>query len=94
MRLRPAPISTKNFHWHADTRTFTAEASDLGNLRMERVWDDACDVGFTLVFEAAGHEIVFAMSHQERDQEGELLWEDYTPARRTSWTITVRIFND
>lgn len=92
--LKPCPIFTDAFHYDGATNTFTAEASGLP--RMGRVYDDACDVGYTLISERTGREVVFVVTHEERDREGELLWTDLTPARPTPGHScgTVRVYND
>lgn len=93
MTLRPTPVSTGRFTYSKRTCTFSAEASDLP--QPGRVFDDACDVGYTLVSERTGAEVVFAESGRETDSEGDLLWTEYEPvcpgsARR----FKLRIFND
>lgn len=78
MLLKPYRVSTKRFTYNAVTNTFTAEASDLGsNFRLGRVYDDACDMGFTLMSARTGKEVVFYLSHTERDREGELLYDEF-----------------
>lgn len=47
MILRPCPVSTDRFHWQPERRLFVGEYSDLNGLG--RVYDDACDLGLTLV---------------------------------------------
>lgn len=95
MLLNPAPVSTARFQW--DGQRFSAEISDLPGFG--RVYDDACDEGLTLVSaRRPGEQIVFAVTHIERDREGDLLYWDLAPAfgQPTAWscTFTVRVFND
>lgn len=73
MILQPSPISSSKFTYSKET--FTAEASDLRNIRLGKVYDDACDLGFTIVSEKTGKHAVFA-EHAEI-QNGEELggWE-------------------
>ena len=93
--LKPTRVSTERFNYNAASNTFSAEMSDLTGLHMTRVYDDACDVGYTLVSVKTGREIVFAVEHEERDGEGELLWIDLRPANRSEWGAgTVRLYND
>lgn len=95
MILKPAPVSTRRFSVAKDG-TLVAEISDLNGYG--RVYDDACDVGLTLVSHKTGRQIVFVVEHQERDREWELLFEDLLPAdlrvRREMPNLKVRIFND
>lgn len=90
--LTPAQVSTDRFTYDGATNTFIADASDLPPFG--RVYADACDVGLTLVSAKSGCSVVFAVSREERDGEGELL---YTELRAASgeWRYgTVRVFND
>jgi hypothetical protein len=94
--LHPTPVSTDRFTFSAAEGLFVAELSDLGrNFRFGQIYDDACDVGLTLVSAKSGREIVFAVEHEERDREGDLLWIDLAPVRGQSpgcWKV--RLFND
>jgi hypothetical protein len=40
--------------------TFVAELSDLGDPKLERVYDDAADYGFTVISKKTGNPAVFA----------------------------------
>ncbi len=94
MILKPSPISADRFFYHAAERTFCADLSDLGHgFNFGQVYDDACDVGLTLVSPRTGKEIVFAISG-EKKRDGELLWIDLVPADFTDKRFTVRLFND
>lgn len=94
--LRPTPIvTTTHLTWDRPTRRFTAEASDLGPALgrggFGRVYDDACDIGFTMVSARTGAEAVFAVQHEEI-VDGDLLYWDL--ASVTGRDMKVRIFND
>lgn len=97
--LNPSPLPTSRFTWVPAEGLFVAEASDLGrDFRLGQVYDDACDVGLTLVSHVTGARRVFVHTHTERDGEGEFLWEDFSlvigASGRTSDDFRVRIFND
>lgn len=101
MILTPTRVSTDRFtrvQVDSPFPTFlVAEESDLGrDFRLGRVYDDACDVGFTLVSARTGREIVMALEDEHRDpREGELLYTDFVPARRDErGLVTVRLYND
>lgn len=96
MILRPAPVSTDRLHYTPARNEFTAEISDLGRgFNFGRVYDDACDVGVTVVSARTGREIVFAVEHEDRDREGELLSWTLRPANRNEWGAgSLVIFND
>jgi hypothetical protein len=101
MILEPAPISTERFTYSADSKVFVAEASDLGDFRLGRVYDDACDVGMTLVSKRSGARLVFALSREVRNSEGELLFTEFAavgaphggPTVRFG-SLYVRVYND
>jgi len=83
MLLHPKPTMSTRFTWIGDERMFVADLSDIGFL--DRVYDDACDVGLTLISRYDGREMVFVVSHVERGGEdwrdNEILWWDLEPAR-------------
>lgn len=92
--LRPSPVSTNRFTYISADRMFVAEASDLPEFG--RVYDDACDVGLTLISARTGKEMVVTVNHTERDQaDGEFLYWDLVPADlRMPPAFTVRVYND
>lgn len=78
--LRPTPVSSDLFSLHLGRETlFVAELSDLGR-GLERVYDDAADVGLTLVSARTGREVVCRVAREERDREGELVMTVLEPA--------------
>jgi hypothetical protein len=97
MLLRPKPVQSEMFIWMPDDRQFVAEMSDLGNA-FGLVWDDAADVGLTLVSRYPGRQdIVFVVEHIEVDRERDILYWDLKPAspRQQGWIgFTVRVIND
>ena len=93
MLLHPAPISTSRFSYKDGV--FSAEESDFGrDFRFGQVWDDACDIGLTLVSHVSGREVVFAFEREVRDREGEVMYLEFKPALRNQPNLTVRIYND
>jgi hypothetical protein len=97
MILTPRPVRMTDLTWDKRTQTFSVEASTIG--QPERVYDDAADVGYTLVSQATGREIVFAQSDTYRDQEGEVLSWRYEPLpeqckSQTEANISLVVFND
>lgn len=75
MILTPNPISSSRFMFSGVT--FSAEASDLGRaFHLSRVYDDACDAGFSIVSVKTKNVAVFALQKETRDNEGDLAsWE-------------------
>lgn len=96
--LTPSPISTSLFHY--EDGLFTAEASDLPrDFRLGPIYDDACDVGFTLVSARTGKTRVFAFQRTIYDpREGEKLWDEFAlvtdGSGRTDPSLRVQIYND
>lgn len=96
--LSPPPVSTDRFTYLPADGLFVIEASDLGpDFRLGRVYDDACDVGFTLVSARTGDRRVFTSVGERRDDDGDLLYEDFAlvgPSGRVDQSLRVRIIND
>lgn len=89
--LRPRLVSRKCFV--EINGVLVAEDSDLPG-RFERVWNDACDVGLTIM-DGDGREVVYAVNHEER-RDGDLLWWDLIPAISAGERSEprVQVFND
>lgn len=93
--LKPAPVSTERLLHVPSEGVLVAEASELPEF--ERVWDDACDVGLTVVSHRTGTEVVYAVEEIARDSEGDILYWMLEPAKRTERTAnlpTLQVFND
>ena len=92
MLLKPAPISSSKFAFSRGA--FIAEASDLRDLRLGRVYDDACDMGFTIISEKTGNAVVFAQTEDLFDKEGDLLSINFVSVTPGFTNLKVVIFND
>ena len=57
MLLNPTPINSSKFSFK--NNTFVAELSSLGDPKLERVYDDAADYGFTVISAKTGNPAVF-----------------------------------
>lgn len=96
--LRPASVGTDQFTWVPADKMFVAEASSLP--RFERVWNDSCDEGLTIVSARTGEAVTFTVHHTEIDDEGDLLYWDLVPAAnlaaivRGAEHVRVRVYND
>jgi hypothetical protein len=88
-------ISTSKFTYNPETKTFSAEASDLGQLRMRQVYPDACDEGFDLVSHRTGVSVVVVHNHTEK-RDGDVLWDEFVPVCKLDRLLfnKVVIFND
>jgi hypothetical protein len=87
-----AQVSSKSFDWFADRRIFIAEISELpsfyrpghfrGSFQFEQVYPDACDVGFTMISDRTGEEVVFAMTSTDMNGDEIAGWR-FTPTRES-----------
>jgi hypothetical protein len=91
--LKPTPLVPMSV-FTSHEGILCADMSDLGHMPLGRVYDDACDVGFTLI--TAGREVVYVERTSRRDSEGDLLWTEFTPADRRdrSHSPDLRLYND
>jgi hypothetical protein len=93
MILKPTRIEAKTFTYVAAERKFIAEISDFGKgFQFGRVYDDACDEGFTMVGQR--DEVVFAVDHTEYDAEGDLLFWKLVSVTPKHKGFTAIVFND
>ncbi len=91
--------STKLFHWDKETRTLTAEASDLERFEQifDRIWDDAADEGFTLVSHHTGRQVTFVITVTEYTPDRDIAGWWLKPVRigaRDVQDIRVHVIND
>lgn len=94
MILKPTPIRTNEYliSYYKPDNLLIAEDSSLP--RPSLVWDDACDVGYTVISHRTGREVIYAL-HSQESRKGDLLYWDYRPiSRRDSGLPTLRVFND
>lgn len=102
----PIEFRTSQFQFNRGTEVFTADASDFGPGAFQaifteqgRVYNDSCDVGFTLVSSKTGKKIIFVLAHTENDRDGDTQYWEFTPAVGPAIAFThidlrVRVFND
>jgi hypothetical protein len=93
------PIDSARFSFKDNT--FVAEASDLmGNDLMRQIYDDACDVGFAILSNKTRVIVVYYLSEEKRDTDGDITAWVYKPIpehARKNLAIAktqVVIFND
>lgn len=66
MKLNVPVYSSKFFSYHKETNTLVAEHSDMNNAPiLNRIYDDACDVGFKIRSERTGVEKLFFFIHTD-----------------------------
>jgi len=79
------------FTWFDDLGV--AEASDLPEHLVSRVYNDAADLGFLVRSNRTGRTLLFTFAERERDAEGDTVADVFRShlARRT---LTIKVFND
>jgi hypothetical protein len=84
------PLPRKSFAMSSDGRTLVAMASDFSTLRIQRIFDDACDEGIAI--EATDGTLKrFYLRDIER-QEGDIVAFHFHPVDPMIYRVT--IFND
>lgn len=74
--MKNLPVhSSKIFSY--SNQNFVAESSDLGPRGMSQVWDDACDLGFSIRSERTNVVKTFVIDRTHTDNEGDV----------THWTL-------
>jgi hypothetical protein len=94
MLLSPTAIRTDRLVYVKGENLLVGEASDLPD--PSRVWDDACDIGYTIVSHRTGREVIYA-GHQVAERDGDVIYWDYMPAKRADEyqnLPTLRVYND
>ena len=81
MKLEINPLPLSRFRWERSTKTLAAFASDLPGFRLERLYDDACDVGIAVRSERTGAEVRFCLEREEA-RDGDFLAWHFVPADR------------
>jgi hypothetical protein len=87
-------LSTKQFTWFKEDRTFCADVSALGLSSFSPVWDDDTYLGFVLVSSKTGKEIVCVLMDTVRDRKGDILHWRVVPLVDAKDLFTIKIFND
>lgn len=93
--LRPCPVSTRSLTFDRENNLLVGEISTLGvGVTFDRVFDDACDEGLTLISHRTQREVVYYVDHVEA-RDGDLLYWDLVPANLNERFLpTLRLFND
>lgn len=97
-------MSSTHFHWHKESRCFSAELSDFNGLSapeiFERLWNDSCDVGIKMISEKTGRKAWYYLKDEVRDREGDLQYYLLEPTEQTVKKFpqlknsNIKIFND
>lgn len=87
MEICTAQHSIKDFHFHHNTMTLSAEASELsqGHTRFVfgQVYDDAADEGFVIVSSTTGRRATFVVCNVDYNDDREVVAWHLTPTPET-----------
>ena len=61
-------INSESFTYYKDENTFSTFASDV-EFKLERIFPDSCDLGFTMISERTGNELAFYVAKTETSDE-------------------------
>lgn len=71
--IKSNPISSRMFDWNGERKTFCQEMSSLkGFDPFQRIYDDACDVGFRIESATTNKIVTFYHVSTDKDPEGEI----------------------
>jgi hypothetical protein len=90
-------ISSKAFSFDKSNLTFYADVSEVTighGLRLERIYPDACDAGFTMMSEKTGRTCRFVEVAEERDAEGDVILWRFDAVDKIGKGCRVVLFND
>ncbi len=99
-RLKLTPLALSRFHYDKVRKLLSAEASDFGPARegqwwLQRIYDDACDVGIAVHNKDTGRTEVFYLHDVKEDGEGDIQAWSFRPLNEKLATVKeVIIFND
>lgn len=88
MKLNVLSFPSNKFVWMGSKGV--GEVSELGNRHLQRLYDDACDLGF--VVDGKYRSLTFVMTAVVQDGEGDITGWDYSAIEMPHITIT--IYND
>jgi len=103
MKLTLVEHSSNQFTYDKRKKLMVSEASDLDNRHLERLYDDACDVGFAVRSEQTGNVVVFVMTspfHTGEGEDREIAGWHYVPTTESfrkhpeCQGMEAKIFND
>lgn len=102
MKLNVIAFSSDRFSWVKTDNgmKLIGEASDVRNLHLQPLYDDACDVGFAVSSTHTGEVVVYSLNNVVRDIEGDILYWTYTPTWESEREVplcrgtTAKIVND
>lgn len=96
--LTPTPIGTNRpgMHYDGKTRTFSIEASmlDHNGVNPSAVYNDACDLGYTLVSHKTMAHVVVVEVRTILDQDRDVAGWVYESVWPKNMNITMIVYND
>jgi hypothetical protein len=93
MLLKPSRVCSSLFSFK--NNMFSTEISDLGpSFNFGRVYDDAADLGFTIISKVTGNAAVFALNKELSDGEGDVQGWEFVCVTSGLKQLKAVIFND
>lgn len=101
MKLNPTLVGSSHFTHVAAKKVLVTELSDLGrSFSMKPLYDDACDVGLTLINERTGNVTRWYFAQDVVDADGDLMHIELRPTHESVATnpaidgYTMLLLND
>lgn len=100
MKLPIIEFPSEMFTWSDGGRSASCEASDMGDRHLQRLYDDAMDVGFAMKSEKTGRVVKFYMDEIHKNDEQEVTHWTYKACHEDvrlnpeAMFIVVTVFND
>lgn len=98
MQLHPTPLNCNGMTRHGND--LMVEASDVGFMRCERLYDDACDEGVVLHSPRTGNEVRWYITETVKDRDNNVVEWKFKPCSESVAKLpnlcglTLRIIND
>ena len=97
-RLYLTPISSKHFTVSRKMGCLVTTASDLPSLKMQRIYNDACDTGIAIISARTDVVVYFYLNEVRRDEGGITSWNfkvlPGVDEERANGIKSVVIYND
>ena len=102
MKLNTIAFPSDKFSWVRTDNgmVLVGAASDIRDLHLQLLYDDACDVGFAVESNYTGKVVVYSLNNVVKDVDGDILYWTYTPTWDSEQKVpacrgtTGKIYND
>lgn len=88
-------LNMRRFTWDRAKGELVAEASDLEGFALNRLYNDACDVGIAIRSHHTGRVLRFVLVRVVTDHEGDVLYWSFAPLHGSFSNVRrVTVLND